>query len=147
MAIAGADVAAACPVATDKDGNFSPAEHVRCLREEAERGDMLSQHSLGLAYLVGDATPQDYEEAAKWFRRAANQGHPTSQFHLSAMYKSGRGGVPKDIVLSLMWLTLSAAQGNEYAMLARDRVEQEMTPAQIAEAQKLAREWKPKPER
>jgi hypothetical protein len=63
MPVAGADVAAAaCPLATDKNGNFSPAEHVRCLREEAERGDMLSQHQLGLAYLVGDATPQDYEE-------------------------------------------------------------------------------------
>jgi uncharacterized protein len=147
VGITGADVAQACPIATDKNGNFSPSEHIRCLREEAEQGDMLSQHSLGLAYAVGDAIPQDYEEAAKWFRRAANQGHSTSQFNLAGMYKSGRGGVPKDIVLSLMWLTLSAAQGNKYAMLARDREERKMTPAQIAEAQKLAREWKPKRER
>jgi TPR repeat protein len=149
MTVAGADVADLCLLAPDKNGNYSPAEsakYVRCLREKAEQGDMFSQHELGLLYSVGDLTPQDYEEAAKWFRRAADQGHATSQFHLGAMYKSGEG-VPKNIVLSQMWEILSAAQGNVYARLARDIAGQEMTPAQIAEAQKLAREWKPKPER
>jgi hypothetical protein len=32
------------------------------------------------------------------------------------------------------------------AVKNRDRIAAKMTPAQIAEAQKLAREWKPKPE-
>ena len=68
------------------------------------------------------------------------------QFMLGKLYASGRG-VPKNIVVSQMWLTLSAAQGNEHARRARDLLEERMTPAQIAEAQKLAREWKPKPER
>lgn len=56
-------------------------------------------------------------------------------------------GVPKSTVLSEMWFILSAVQGPDYARQVRDTTEQEMTPAQIAEAQKLAREWKPKPER
>jgi hypothetical protein len=42
-----------------------------------------------------------------------------------------------------MWFNLSAAQGNQIAVNNRDRVTQHMTTAQIAEAQKLAREWKP----
>jgi TPR repeat protein len=68
------------------------------------------------------------------------------QFLLAKLYASGRG-VPKNIVVSQMWLTLSAAQGNEHAMKARDLLEERMNSAQIAEAQKLVREWKPKPER
>jgi uncharacterized protein len=140
-----ADVSHAC-VAADKNGNYSATEHVRCLREEAERGEIISQYVLGLFYYNGDGIPQDYEEAAKWFRRAADQGYDMPQFMLGKLYASGRG-VPKNIVVSQMWLTLSAAQGNEHARRARDLLEERMTPAQIAEAQKWAREWKPKPER
>ena len=62
------------------------------------------------------------------------------------MYYLGQG-VPKSTVLSEMWFILSAVQGPDYARQVRDTTEQEMIPAQIAEAQKLAREWKPKPER
>jgi hypothetical protein len=42
-----------------------------------------------------------------------------------------------------MWFNLSAAKGDQGAVFRRDEVEKRMTPAQIAEAQKLAREWKP----
>jgi TPR repeat protein len=146
VAIAGARVAEACPLATDSKGNYSPAENIRCLRQAAEQGDFLSQHSLGMEYFVGDDTPQDYGEAAKWFHRSADQGNPASQFMLSAMYVKGEG-VPKDIVQAYMWLILSAAQGVAQATWARDVLAEKMTTAQIIEAQKLAREWKPKPER
>jgi hypothetical protein len=44
-----------------------------------------------------------------------------------------------------MWLNLAAAQGEEAAPKARDMIAVRMTPAQLAEAQNLAREWKPKP--
>jgi uncharacterized protein len=43
-----------------------------------------------------------------------------------------------------MWFNLAAAGGNKEAAEARNLVSSLMTPAQIAEAQKLAREWKPK---
>jgi len=46
-----------------------------------------------------------------------------------------------------MWYNLSAARNYQVAVRNRDQLAQLMTPAQIAEAQKLAREWKPKPER
>jgi hypothetical protein len=42
-----------------------------------------------------------------------------------------------------MWLNLSAAHGDDVMEVFRDKVAKLMTPAQIAEAQKLAREWKP----
>jgi hypothetical protein len=50
-----------------------------------------------------------------------------------------------------MWVNLAASRfavsqvGRERAIKSRDLVAAKMTPAQIAEAQKLAREWKPKP--
>jgi uncharacterized protein len=51
--------------------------------------------------------------------------------------------MPQDYVYAHMWFNLSAALGNQTAALNRDRVVRLMTPAQIAEAQKLARDWKP----
>jgi TPR repeat protein len=59
------------------------------------------------------------------------------------MYLKGRG-VPQDYVLAHMWFNLSAAQNHPRAVTDREQVEKLMTPAQIAEAQKLAQEWKPK---
>lgn len=43
-----------------------------------------------------------------------------------------------------MWTNLAAAQGSKEAAKARDIIVKYMTPAQIVEAQRLAREWKPK---
>ena len=54
----------------------------------------------------------------------------------------GRGdGVPADNVLAYMWFHLSADQGNGSALEDMDLIEQRMTPEQIAEAQRLSREW------
>ena len=49
-----------------------------------------------------------------------------------------------DYVMAHMWVNLSAAQGHKKAVKARDILAKKMTPDQIAEAQRLAREWKPK---
>ena len=80
----------------------------------------------------------------RWYRRAAEQGHTKAQFKLGAMYFMGRG-VPQDDVQAHMWLNLSAAPGNELARKIRDSLAEKMTPAQLAEARRLAREWKPNP--
>ena len=56
------------------------------------------------------------------------------------MYAIGKG-VVQDYVLAHMWLNLAAAQGDPDAARWRDDVAKMMMPAQIAEAQKLAREW------
>ena len=77
-----------------------------------------------------------------WFHRAAEQGHPVAELYLEVMYAEGRG-VPQDYVLAHMWFSLAAAQGEQRADQVLAMAEQRMTPAQIAEAQKLARDWKP----
>lgn len=123
------------------------AEAVRLYRLAAEQGNIHAQDALGFAYRDGVGVQKDYAEAAKWFRRAADQGNADAQFNLGAMYELGNG-LPQDYVLADMWFDLVASQGTrQYAIERRESVEKQMTPAQIAEARKLAREWKPKPER
>jgi TPR repeat protein len=85
---------------------------------------------------------RDYATAVRLIRPLAEQGDATAQYNLGVFYDNGLG-VPQDHVRALMWLNLSAAQGKEGAATFRDLVARLMTPAQIAEAQKLAREWKP----
>ncbi len=119
------------------------AEAIRLYRLAAEQGKIHAQDALGFAYLGGVGVGQDSAEAAKWFRKAADQGNLDAQFHLGGMYELGNG-VPQDYVLAHMWFDLVASQGaRQYAIESRDRVEKQMSPAQIAEAQRLAREWKP----
>jgi hypothetical protein len=57
-------------------------------------------------------------------------------------------GVPKDDVQTHLWVNIAASRANgedaERYVKLRDAAAAQMTPAQIAEAQRLAREWKPK---
>ena len=84
------------------------------------------------------------------YRLAADQGHAAAQFNLGVMYANGEG-VPQDYVKAHMWFNLAGAQttgsDREGAVKARDAVAENMTSEQIAEAQRLAREWKPTAER
>ena len=74
----------------------------------------------------------------------AAAGHAAAQFALGKLYASGRG-IPQDYVFAHLWLNLAAAAGLEEAQIARDLVAGEMTKTGIAEAQKLAREWRAEP--
>ena len=112
-------------------------------RPLAEQGDADAQFNLGVMYDMGLGVPQDYQEAVRWYRRAAEQGNAGAQNNLGFMYGNAQG-VPKDYVLAHMWLNLVAAKGLKDAGELRDFLEKDMTPAQLAEAQRLAREWKPK---
>jgi TPR repeat protein len=122
------------------------AEAVKWYRLAADQGNAAAQLSLASMYSKGRGVPQSDAEAVTWYRRAADQGEAWAQTNLGAMYARGQG-VPRDYVTAYMWFDLSAAQGDQVAVSDRDAAARRMTPEQIAEAQKLAREWKPKPER
>ena len=106
----------------------------------AEQGNADAQFALGVMYGNGDGVPQDYAVAMKWYRLAAEQGIARAQYNLGIMYGNGKG-VPQDYVQAHMWFNLAASKGNEIARKNRDIVAKKMTPTQIAEAQRLAREW------
>jgi uncharacterized protein len=75
-----------------------------------------------------------------WYRLAAEQNHAEAQCHLGVCYQLGNG-VAKDHIEAYKWWLLVDAQGDEMAKQYRRGLEKELTPEQIAEAQKLAREW------
>ena len=85
---------------------------------------------------------RDYTTAVRLNRPLAEQGDANAQYNLGVFYDNGLG-VPQDKVRAYMWFNLSAAQGREGAAAFRDLIARRMTPAQTAEAQRLAREWKP----
>jgi hypothetical protein len=111
-------------------------------RKAAEQGYVLAQSNLGALYLYGRGVTQDDTEAVTWFRKAADQGDAVGEFLLGNQYANGKG-VPQDYVRAHMWFSLSAAQGEQRAVKTLEMTERSMTRAQIDEARKLARDWKP----
>ena len=142
---------------------FSRGDYAAAMREWrplAEQGHAGAQYFLGNMYDFGQGVARDDAEAVKWYRKAAEQGQATTrlgrraiataQFSLGAMYADG-AGVPQDYVRAYMWFNLAAsrlAPGflRDMAVTRREEVAALMTPAQTAEAQRLAREWKPRSE-
>jgi len=114
-------------------------------RPLAEQGDAEAQWFLGSMYYQGKGVPQDDQEAVRWYRQAAEQGDADAQNTLGYMYEHGRG-VPRNYVRAYMWASLAAAQGIEDSAKGLEILEKKMIPAQLAEAQRRAREWKPKGE-
>ena len=108
----------------------------------AEQGNASAQVSLGLMYHEGRGVAQDYSEAARWYRLAAEQGSADAQLNLGVMYGQGQG-VAQDYIHAHIWFNLAGASGNADGIKYRNTVARKMTPDQIAEAQRLAREWKP----
>lgn len=93
-----------------------------------------------------------YKTAYGIWKELADQGDAHAQNRLGNMYAEGKG-VPQDLILAHMWFTLavsrfpeSEAKAREKALKNRDIVASRMTPAQISDAQRRAREWKPKKE-
>ena len=131
----------------DRDATF-PFRNIAPMKETglaAAAGHASAQFNLGNMYDSGQGVSQDYQEAVKWYRLAADQKKAHAQSWLGYMYENGKG-VSQDYVLALMWLNLAVAQGDADSAKRVEKLEKEMTPQQIAEAQRLAREWKAKEE-
>ena len=128
------------------------AEAVKWYRRAAEQGDANAQNNLGAMYGTGEGVPQDYAEAVKWYRRAAERGDANAQGNLGFMYANGRG-VPQDYVRAHMWSNLAVSrfsatekERRERAERNRDRAARHLSSAEIARAQRMAREWRPRAE-
>jgi len=119
------------------------AEAVKWYRKAAGQGDADAQFNLGIIYDQGKGVPQDYAKAVRWYRKAADQEDATAQNSLGMMYDEGQG-VPQNYLLAHMWFNLASARGDKQGENNREIVAKKMTADQIAEAQRLAREWKVK---
>ena len=124
------------------------AEARKWYRKASQQGLPKAQYNLGGMYYNGYGVPQDYAEAGRWYSKAAKQGDAEAQFSLGIMYYWGQS-VPQDYVQAHLGFILAASRlppgkDRDKAVEARDIVAKDMTPAQIAEAQQLAREWRTK---
>jgi TPR repeat protein len=131
----------------------------------AYQGDAIAQNYLGDIYYEGLGVPRRDDLAAQWYLKAAKQGYRESQTALGTMYFDGFG-VPQSYPKAIQWWRKAAVQGGSRAQNSLgalqvvqfigntgpyksavkaqlDRITQLMTPAQIAKAQNLAREWRP----
>jgi TPR repeat protein len=124
------------------------------IKAAAEQGNAEAQLEFVLLLNIGMGVPQNYTVGANWLKAAAEQGFGDAQYWLGNAYRRGRG-VLQDPVMAYMWFNLSsnaqkwparASDENikdqiEVSRAYRDLVANEMTRAEIKEAQRRTREW------
>ena len=130
-----------------------PAEAARLYRAAADQGHAGAQVNLGRLYRDGRGVARDDAAAAGWYQRAADRGQPIAQFNLAQMYASG-SGVRQDDVAAYMWYSIAAnllaqdrrdaaADAHARAVEARAALARGMSTEEVAEAERLAQEWRP----
>ena len=92
---------------------FSQQE-LSAFEQQATSGDAAAQCGLGMMYKKGQGVPQDYAQAALWWRKAAEQGYAQAQYNLAASYYNGEG-VPQDYAQAALWFCKAAEQGHAHA--------------------------------
>lgn len=132
-----------------KEGKGVPVNSkmaVEWFRKAAEQGLAQAQYKLGYIYEIEfrymrtSGVDQDYTQAVRWYRKAADQGDAKAQEALGSLYYRGKG-VPTDFIQSYAWHLLAAAQGNKSASGYRTLIENKLTPEQVVEGQKMARQF------
>jgi uncharacterized protein len=117
----------------------------------ADKGNAEARTLLGAMYWSGEGVPRDHKEAARLYLLAANQGYARAQNDIGFML-GFEGPAPHDDIEAYKWLTLAIER---YTAKNQDRLDQakkdkatvaaRMTPAQIAEAERRVKAWKPAP--
>lgn len=115
------------------------AEAARWYRLAADQGEASAQNNLGSLHESGHGVAQSYSEAASLYRQSASQGNAIAQNNLARLYIQGQG-VPQDPVSAHMWANIAGANGAEAAPALRDSIAATLTPADLSEAQRRARE-------
>ena len=118
------------------------AAAIELFRKAAELGGGEAQYRLGFCYATGNGVPLNTAEAYRWFQKAAKQSqfYTFGIFDIGEVYVKGKG-VPADYLQGYKWYNLASALGNEFAAKARDILAAKMTPDQVAEAQRLTRDF------
>ena len=114
------------------------AEAAKWFRKGADQGNAGAQLFLASLYRNGQGVEKDYAKAMKWYRNAADQGLDQAQFGIGGLYFSGHG-VERDYAEAYAWFNL-AARTDTNAATSRDLLEKQMSPQQVAEAQKRTKE-------
>jgi len=87
------------------------AESLDELLARGQQGDAAAQSKLGWMYATGEGVAQNYDEAVKWLRMAADQGNVAAEMNLAVSYAKG-DGVTQDYAEAANWYRKAADQGN-----------------------------------
>jgi TPR repeat protein len=120
-------------------------EAVHWIQKAAEQNLASAQYELGKCYFEGHGVTKDIEDGLAWTKKAAEQGFVLAEERLARSYLTGEG-IGKDYVQAYKWYDLAAAQGTDMeddVRVSLAKVATLMTTEQIAEAQRLAHEFKP----
>jgi TPR repeat protein/S1-C subfamily serine protease len=120
------------------------SEATKWFERAAEHDLPLAQFNLGVLYANGRGVPKSQFEAVKWWRKAAEHDLKMAQYNLAISYSDG-DGVARDYVQAYKWAILAAVHRVRFAKETADGLERKLSKSQIAEGQKLAREFKPTP--
>jgi uncharacterized protein len=129
-----------------------PAEYTKWYKLAAEQNHQEAIYHLAQLYLWGDGVKKDSVEAAKWFRKGAEAGNWDAQWSLGESYRVGRGVTQDHIQAYALWVAAidgaeNPEQSEEMSEHIKgmseqlDKLGQELTPEQIAQAQELSKEW------
>jgi TPR repeat protein len=122
------------------------AEAARWYWKAADQGYHLAENDLGALYTKGEGVPRDFNQSIGLFRRAVEGGQPLAFYNLALSYDQG-WGVARNPVAAFIWYDIAArlsdADHRARAAAERDRLAKEISPAQLAGAQRAAENWKP----
>ena len=107
-------------------------------------GDSNAQLNLANYYATSHNAAPELEQAAKWYRKAADQGNAEAQYRLGDFYYKGKGGLTKSYEEAYYWFTLAAKAGGKAFATDRDETAGHLTPEQVDAVKKRADDWKPK---
>jgi len=122
--------------------NPDPRQAANWFQRAADQGSAAAQRKLGMMYRDGLGVRKSQTEAFSLFEAAAMKRDSEAQFFLGIAFRDGHG-IVQDFVRAHMWLNISSASNNDARNLSaefRDQLAIKMTPQQIAEAQRMARE-------
>ena len=97
-------------------GNLRSWLNISTKTTSTEPNDAYTQPELGNNYFYGQGVPQDYAEAAKCYRKAAEQGNIYAQYNIAWCYTNGQG-VPQDYAEAVKWYRKAAERGSADAQL------------------------------
>jgi TPR repeat protein len=127
-------------------GSGVPEDYIQAEKwyeKAAAQGNAEAQNRLGVLYDMGQGVPQNYAKARQWYEKAAAQGDAWAPLSLGLLYRDGHG-VQGSLVRAYMWFSIAAARSTDDAHKDvaefRDVVARHMTPAEIAEAQRLSQQ-------
>jgi TPR repeat protein len=96
---------------------------------------------MGVFYASGQGVRRNIRQSMLWFRKAAEHGHPVAAYNLGVAYATGLG-VPRNGTKAYMWHYIaSSVLGYAPSKRKLDQLEEQLAPAQIAEALRNVHEW------